>query len=146
MAFDFARLNDPTLRAEQNKIRALEAEKQEQQEKKQRQALHFALLAYDSLPSNERSFVQTCQSKLSGFGSLSEKQASWLQAIGDREEAKYLARRVSVIEEAAGGDMEGQHAMYPRARWHEFNLGETSSEQYWDWVLLCLDLDSRPTL
>lgn len=134
MPLDFAKLNDPLVRAQAQANRASEMAQLAARDKLRRRQIDVVLANIDMLNDAERRFIRSCASRPS-WDELTEKQESWLKDIVARTEKLRHARIFKLVEVVAAGKMSGQHPRYPRKPEH------VDDQIYWDWVLLMLDLD-----
>lgn len=134
MPLDFAKLNDPFVRAQAQANRVSEMAQLEARDKLRRRQIDVVLANIDMLDDAERRFIRSCASRPS-WDELTEKQESWLKDIVTRAETLLQTRIVQLVDVVAAGKVSGQHPRYPRKPEY------VDDQIYWEWVLLMLDLD-----
>lgn len=84
MAIDFARLNDPAVRAQVRAEREEQERKQAAKDAEIKALLEKCLDVYEQLEERERSFILSCRTRIYTYLPLSEAQEKWLRDIAAR--------------------------------------------------------------
>lgn len=86
MPIDFTKLSDPVYQAARKAEREEESRRYEAKQQEIKILLNQCLDAVETMPERERSFIRSCQRRISTYLPLSEAQEKWLRDIAAKLE------------------------------------------------------------